>query len=242
MSELMHFGVKGQQWGVRHGPPYPIDPENAITRIKKGTTFKRLSVRDETVAKGHAYVTFLKNDTKRYKGFFGARLKAINKGATVYSHTMEAKKDMLSPSKKERVETFLELHREDPIIAKELGKYHKGDFHHFTPLPSKFYERQYSKLNEKELRSKGYDTFVAAIGGNEYIRSKYFEKLANKGYSFVTDDMDAGRFGVAPSIILDRQRSVKYKGREEVSNATIYDTWRTEGTYLKKDDGRAKRG
>ena len=244
MSELKHHGVKGQQWGVRHGPPYPINPETAVTRIKKGSTFKRLSVRDETAAAGHAYVTFLKNDSTRYKGFFGARLKAINKGATVYSHTMVAKKDMLSPSKRERVETFLELHKEDPIIAKELGKYHKGDFHHFTPLPSKFYERQYSKLNEEQLRKKGYDTFVAAIGGNEYVRSKYFEKLASKGYSFVTDDMDAGRFGEAPSIILDRQRSVKYKGREEVSTKTIYDTWRREGTYIKKNDenGRQKRG
>lgn len=27
-SELMHHGVKGQKWGVRNGPPYPIDRDS----------------------------------------------------------------------------------------------------------------------------------------------------------------------------------------------------------------------
>lgn len=24
-SELCHHGVKGQEWGVQNGPPYPLD-------------------------------------------------------------------------------------------------------------------------------------------------------------------------------------------------------------------------
>lgn len=234
-DELYHYGKKGMQWGVLHGPPYPINEHTSTTRIRKGTTIKRLSVRDESVAAGHAYVTYLKRDTQHYKGFFGARLKAINKGADVYSITMTAKGDLLSPSKKERVDTFLDLYKSDPILRKELGSYHKSDSHFFTPLPRQFYEKRYSSLNEKQLNSKGYDTFVRAIGGNEYVRSKYFEKLANKGYSFVNDDMDAGRFGDAPSIILDRQRSVKYEGQTKLSNKEIYKTWAKEGTYIKKE-------
>lgn len=233
-EELKHYGVKGQQWGVRHGPPYPVDKDNSVTLIKKGVEFKRLSVRDESVAAGHAYVTYLKSDSERYKGFFGARLKAINKNAKVYSITMKAKDDLLAPSKRERVETFLDLYKEDPIIGKELGSYYKSDFHVFTPLPRKFYETRFQKLDAKKLETKGYDTFVKAIGGNDYVRSKYFEKLANKGYSFVTDDMDAGRFGDAPSIILDRMRSTTYEGQKEVSNKEIMDTWKREGTYLNK--------
>ena len=31
--ELYHHGIKGQQWGVRNGPPYPI--EDRV--LKKGT-------------------------------------------------------------------------------------------------------------------------------------------------------------------------------------------------------------
>lgn len=234
---LAHHGVKGMQWGVLHGPPYPIQKGAADTRIRKGTKIHRLSVNDESASKGHAYVTYLKGDTRHYKGFFGARLKVMSKGKTktpVYSITMEAKEDLVSPSKRKRVETFLELYKDDPVIAKELGKYHKSDWHYFTPLPSKIYEYQYSKLNEKSLKSKGYDTFVRAIGGNEYVRSSYFKKLAEDGYSFVQDDMDAGRFGEAPSILFDRSKSVLYKGQEELSTKEIYDIWKKEGTYLKK--------
>lgn len=229
---LSHHGVKGQQWGVLHGPPYPINQQDHVTRIRKGTTIKRLSVNDESAAKGHAYVTFLKSDTEHYKGFFGARLSAIHRGKDVYSITMNAKQDLISPSKQERVKTFLELYMDDPVIAKELGDYHKSDYHAFTPLPKSFYERQYSRLNAEQLKSKGYDTFVRSIGGNEYIRSAYFKKLAQKGYSFVNDDQDAGRFGKAPSIIFDREKSTEYKNQNVVSKKEIMDTWKREGTYI----------
>ena len=236
--ELYHHGVKGQQWGVLHAPPYPVDPQDHVTRIRKGTAIKRLSVNDESAAKGHAYVTYLKSDTEHYKGFFGARLAAINKGKDVYSITMTAKRDLLSPSKKERVRTFVEMYMDDPVIAKELGGYHKSDYHEFTPLPKKFYEWQYSRLKASQLKSKGYDTFVRSIGGNEYIRSEYFKRLAKKGYSFVNDDQDAGRFGKEPSIIFDRQKSVEYKNQKVVPKKEIIKTWMHEGTRIKKQIAR----
>lgn len=54
---LSHHGIKGQQWGVRHGPPYPLQEGAGDISIKKGTSIKRLSINDESSAKGHAYVT-----------------------------------------------------------------------------------------------------------------------------------------------------------------------------------------
>lgn len=234
-AKLSHHGIRGQQWGIRHGPPYPIDPKNPgdIT-IKKGTTFKRLSIHQENAAKGHAYVTYLKKDSEHYKGFFAARLKAINKGATVYTIDMKATEELKAPSKQKRLETFLELYKSDPVIAKELGSYHKDDWHYFTPLPRKFYEIRYSMLNPEKLREKGYETFVRSIGGNEYVRGQYFKRLSEKGYSFVTDDMDAGRFGKEPSIIFDREKSTFYLGQREVSRKEISDILRREGTYVSR--------
>ena len=234
--ELIHHGVKGQQWGVRHGPPYPVDPKNGRVMIRKGTEFKRLSVRDESVARGHAYVTYLKSDSQHYRGFFGARLTAVNKGADVYSITMKAKKDLLSPSKKERVDTFLKLYQDDPILRKELGRYYKSNRGILAPLPKKFYEQKFSNLKKQKLDTKGYETFVRAIGGNEYIRSEYFKTLARKGYAFVNDDLDGGFLGLgkAPSIIFEREKSVSYEGQEKVSRKEIIDTFRKEGARVDK--------
>lgn len=221
------------QWGVRR------DRRTGRTTIKKGTKINRLSVYDESAAKGHAYVTYLKGDTQHYKGFFGARLKRIHNQAPVYSLTMTAAKDLVSPSKKERVDTFLELYKNDPVIGKELGKYHKQNSN--SVIPSKFYELKYSSLKGDKLVDKGYDKFVRAIGGNEYIRSEYFKALSKKGYDFVKDDMDAGDgFGKEPSIIFDRQKSTNYEGRKELSNDEIRKIWKEEGTYITDHNKTAK--
>ena len=34
---LAHFGIKGQQWGVRNGPPYPLDgaTKSGLTRRQR---------------------------------------------------------------------------------------------------------------------------------------------------------------------------------------------------------------
>ena len=34
-DELYHHGVDNQQWGVRHGPPYPLDPSPAKQAVRK---------------------------------------------------------------------------------------------------------------------------------------------------------------------------------------------------------------
>ena len=67
---LSHHGVKGQQWGVRHGPPYPIDKSKGDITLRAGTKINRVAVRDESQSKGHAYVTYRKDDTQHYRGAF----------------------------------------------------------------------------------------------------------------------------------------------------------------------------
>ena len=42
-DELFHHGIDGQKWGVRHGPPYPLDREdhNEIVERSQDATKKR---------------------------------------------------------------------------------------------------------------------------------------------------------------------------------------------------------
>lgn len=39
-SELMHYGVKGMKWGVRNGPPYPIDHDKELDSSEKRSKMK----------------------------------------------------------------------------------------------------------------------------------------------------------------------------------------------------------
>lgn len=34
-NELMHYGILGMKWGVKNGPPYPLDSQKTIKECKK---------------------------------------------------------------------------------------------------------------------------------------------------------------------------------------------------------------
>lgn len=214
---LIHHGVKGQQWGVRHGPPYPIQKGSGVT-LRAGTKISRLTIYDESISKGKAYVNYNNLDKDHYKGFFAARLKAIHGNADVYEVTFTAKKDLKSPDFKTRMQTFKDLYKEDPEIIKELAKYYRSNHIKFAPLF--LYEKRYKNLTDAELEKIGYNTFVRGIGDvNRKISEKYFNSLIKQGYDFVMDDMDGQymlKYGREPSIIFDRESSLIYEGQEKV--------------------------
>lgn len=216
-KSLSHHGIKGQQWGVRHGPPYPIQKGSGVT-LRMGTKISRLSIYDESIAKGHAYVNYNNLDKDHYKGFFAARLKAVNKGANVYAIDFTASRDLHSPSEQTRMQTFKDLYKNDPEIRKELARYYKSN--HIKWAPDFIYERKFKDLDGKKLEKLGYDTFVRSIGDNRRkTREKYFAELVKQGYDFVMDDMDGQhmlKYGREPSIIFDREKSLIYQGQTEV--------------------------
>ena len=235
MDYISHGGPGSGRYPKGSGKKYlKINRKTGDFTLKKGATFKRLSVYDESKAKGHAYVNYLREDVQRYRGFFGANLRRQHRGKDVQSITLTAKKDLKAPSKQTRIDTFKKLHATDKNISKELADYHKKDWHYFTPLPRKVYEIKIRNLKGDKLIDYGYKHFVRAIGGNPYIRDAYFKELSKKGYSMVTDDLDAGKFGKAPAIIFDRNKSTKYGGQSIVSKEEIMKTWKKYGTHIKK--------
>lgn len=91
---LVHHGIKGQEWGVQHGPPYPLDAEtNKMVRksaekefrkmrersqyyrdahtIPAGTTMYRMSVNPNETLDGHKYVTYIDEDRDSYRSGIG---------------------------------------------------------------------------------------------------------------------------------------------------------------------------
>lgn len=240
---LIHHGVKGQQWGVLHGPPYPVN-DKGETRIRKGSSIHRLSVRDENIEKGHAYVTFLKSDVNHYKGFFGLRLHAgpINWNKDVYDYEFTNTKDLISPSKKKRVDTFLKLYEKDPIFKEEIQKYYDDELskNRKKRILENDYKKKYNIENASDEQK--YDIFRRSLGSqNNYIRDEYFKKLKKEGYNFIIDDLDAGSFGKNPAIIFNKKNTLSIKGKKIVSKKESIKILMEEGASINKEDKNAEK-
>ena len=68
-GELYHHGVTGQKWGIRNGPPYPIEDKT----LRKGTRLASVSI---------------EKDSNKYK-----EIKGLNKSSEEEKRREEYKKN-----------------------------------------------------------------------------------------------------------------------------------------------------
>lgn len=78
-NELFHYGIKGQKWGDRNGPPYPLSGEDYSKAEKKhmyrtNTTTSRKKHVDSIISKGTSLATlsYNKDRTKNVDMFYAA--------------------------------------------------------------------------------------------------------------------------------------------------------------------------
>lgn len=60
-SELCHHGVKGQKWGVKNGPPYPLKGEQKVANVRKHG-----KIVEEAIRSGEVSKTINKDKQKRH--------------------------------------------------------------------------------------------------------------------------------------------------------------------------------
>lgn len=134
LNELYHHGIKGQKWGVKNGPPYPLDRGRKQTKrgfassfssakpgeitdkhyIKKGTKMYRVSSVDKENNVGETYVTYNPVD----RAFYRAYIKSKNPGSKVYETTFKANQDLVVPSQKELAEVQTKVILNNPKLKK----------------------------------------------------------------------------------------------------------------------------
>ena len=125
--------------------------------------------------------------------------------------TMTATEDLISPSKKERVDTFIKLMMSDPKFN-EAYRAQKQTYQLIKdPSKAKKIEQTVDGLK------KEYDMFAVSLGGSAALRDRYFAELNKKGYNMIIDDADAGIISNSPVIIFDRQKSLKVVSINEVN-------------------------
>lgn len=70
---LAHHGIKGQKWGIKNGPPYPLDSQSKSASEKKAVTGKINS-----------------NEEKEKTGLTDRQKKVIKIGAAVCATALAA--------------------------------------------------------------------------------------------------------------------------------------------------------
>lgn len=106
---IKHHGVLGQKWGVRNGPPYPIEDKV----LRKGTVLKNVSAATKITPiekkRGAIYTYGNDYDSKVYRGPFSVYLRNMRRYAAVFERTFEVAKDLKLPTSKERFQEFESL-------------------------------------------------------------------------------------------------------------------------------------
>lgn len=212
---LAHYGVKGMKWGVRKyrnkdGTYASLDKHRrrGDIVIDKGADVHRIVpkswLENEKKYSGHAYASYKKEDTQRYRDF----AKMFGDGDNYVDMTFKAKDLIVSPSRKKRVDEFVKLVDSDPEFRKSLIKNTRNPLV-FVP------KRKIKDLKNPKNRDAVYEKFAYLLVSKRDLRDPYFKRLESQGYSMILDDADI-KAGIskAPVIIFDRNKSLKFDKAE----------------------------
>lgn len=178
-------------------------------RIKKGsivqhvmsTPTKDLSNRD------YLFVAATEADKKNYGGFFAALTKYRNDVDKMYKMNMTATHDLVSPSKRERVDTFIEIYKEDPVrVSRQLAEFNKRNYAGQYKETVDELAKKYSRMSMYQLRNMGYYTYANSWFDPEAGTLRDMrDKLERRGYNAIIDDNDKRSFvqSEAPLIVFN---------------------------------------
>ena len=223
-TSIYHHGIKGQKWGVRNGPPYPIEDK----ALKKGTKINSVSGdyvnSDSYRNNGRWMYTYRKDDdwdNKVYKGPFAKYLVIYRGKQFVKEHEFETVKDLKMPTKKERFEEFKNLYN-DPKFGKTIKKELNRMKREIIALRAGSDEdmRAYSDFNPNNCKTPedfkvAYKVFNHLMEEIHTSKSatEYAKRISRK-YDAMVDDNNQGEYNDAhdPIIIFRAHEALKNIG------------------------------
>lgn len=220
-SFLEHHGVPGQEWGVRNGPPYPIDREKSVN-IKKGTklhstmTSKKIEIKPDKNL--YVYDSNEERSKDVYIGVLGRYKKDQNIAKNVYDHTFVASEDLLLPSMKEKIKTFKELYKNDNLFRTVVDE----ERTHYENEES-WAMRKWDEIDKDAQKRLDRDYRIMMTGNmtGTLVGRKFINSLKDKGYNAMIDDNDAYIYNNNPLIVFS-QSSLEHVGQgRKISNKEI---------------------
>lgn len=239
-NELYHHGVQGQKWGVRNGPPYPIEDKilrkgERLNSVAAVSLDQAASLKDKDFNKkiaeaykksGRWMYTYNKNnkwDNKVYKGPFSI-YKIRSRGAKAMAEFQyEVIGDLKMPTRKERVDEFKNLYKDKRLkkkMSNELNSmnnmlimYKVGN--QKEQAAYKKMQNKFNNIKTEEEWNTAYSVFNHMMESvQSYKTTMEYAKRMSKKYDAMVDDNNQSIYNRAqdPVIIFRANEALKAIG------------------------------
>ena len=214
-DEIYHHGIKGQKWGVRRGPPYPI--EDRTMRLGTRLNSVNTNAHQDEHPPDHWLYTYNPDDewdASVYKGPFAIFLMQA-KGLGVFEHQYETIKNLQMPTSKERLDEFIAAYNANKFrssvelrsMQKKMVRYGVGT--------KKSRTIDLSKLNTEDDYKAAYEVFNHLMERAwEYGITRRYCKTMSEKYDAMVDDNNQAIYNHAhdPVIIFRVHEALKEVG------------------------------